>query len=97
MSQAKKSLTYRYNEDTYIQEIKDYIDSTYSQHYVGKVGVQTYELLEATGRAEGFTLGSIIKYASRYGKKDGNSRKDLLKILHYGILMLWVHDRSQTP
>ena len=33
-----------------------------------------------------------MKYAKRYGNKDGKNRKDLLKILHYGIIMLNVHD-----
>ena len=42
----------------------------------------------------GFTIGDIIKYASRYGKKDGRNRADLLKILHYSILALYVHDKE---
>jgi len=31
---------------------------------------------------------NIIKYAMRYGKKEGYNKKDLLKIIHYTIL-LW--------
>ena len=31
---------------------------------------------------------NIIKYAMRYGKKDGYNKKDLMKIIHYTIL-LW--------
>jgi hypothetical protein len=36
-------------------------------------------------------MGNIMKYAKRYGNKEGKNRKDLLKILHYGIIMLNVH------
>ena len=37
---------------------------------------------------EGFCIGNIIKYAQRYGKKDGYNEKDLLKIVHYAIILL---------
>ena len=33
-----------------------------------------------------------MKYAQRYGKKNGKDRKDLLKVIHYGIMSLYVHD-----
>ena len=35
-----------------------------------------------------------MKYAQRYGKKGSraDARKDLLKVLHYGIIQLYVHD-----
>jgi hypothetical protein len=48
------------------------------------------------GYAEGFCMGNIQKYWKRYGKKEGKNRKDLLKIIHYAIIMLHVHD-NQTP
>jgi hypothetical protein len=41
-------------------------------------------------------LGNIMKYAKRYGNKDGKNRKDLLKILHYGIIMLNIHDTENS-
>ena len=40
----------------------------------------------------GFALGNVLKYAQRYGKKDGANRKDLMKILHYAIIALHQHD-----
>ena len=40
----------------------------------------------------GFSLGNILKYAQRYGKKNGHNRDDLLKLWHYGIIALHVHD-----
>ena len=35
-----------------------------------------------------------MKYAQRYGKKGNrdDARKDLLKVLHYAIIQLYVHD-----
>ena len=41
------------------------------------------------GHGEGFCMGNIMKYAKRYGRKDGRNRADLMKILHYGIIMLY--------
>ena len=35
-----------------------------------------------------------MKYAQRYGKKGGKNRADLLKVLHYALFMLYVHDRG---
>ena len=48
-----------------------------------------------SGHGDGFCIGNIIKYAQRYGKKDGYNRKDLLKVLHYGIMALHNHDMTR--
>ena len=39
-------------------------------------------------------MGNIMKYAQRYGKKGNrdDARKDLMKVLHYAIIQLHVHD-----
>jgi hypothetical protein len=39
-------------------------------------------------------MGNIDKYSNRYGKKgtSEDARKDLIKIIHYGILALYTHD-----
>ena len=39
-----------------------------------------------------------MKYAQRYGKKGDASqaRKDLMKILHYAIIQLHVHDLKEV-
>ena len=41
-------------------------------------------------------MGNILKYAKRYGNKEGKNRKDLLKILHYAIIMLDIHDTEHS-
>ena len=50
------------------------------------------------GHGTGFCIGNILKYAQRYGKKGSHSeaRKDLMKILHYGIIQLHVHDLKSS-
>lgn len=84
---------YKYDEGKYIEEITDYINSTYNQHYSTKSGTQSIDAIIDNGHGTGFCMGNITKYAHRYGKKKGHNRADLMKIIHYAILMLYVHDR----
>lgn len=86
----------KYNEDALIQELRDYITSTYNQHYsAGNDKIQTLDLIEAVGDAEAFCRCNILKYASRYDKK-GTARRDIIKILHYALLLLYFSDKSAT-
>jgi hypothetical protein len=82
---------YRYNEGVLISELQTYIDSTYGEHY-STTKYQATEFIIDGGHGEGFCIGNIMKYAQRYGKKEGYNRKDLLKVLHYAIIALHVHD-----
>jgi hypothetical protein len=82
---------YKYNELELLQELKIYIDKTYSGHYA-QGNIQTTEFIIDSGHGIGHTVGNIMKYAQRYGKKAGRNRKDILKILHYALIMLYVHD-----
>ena len=43
-----------------------------------------------SGHGEGFCIGNIMKYAMRYGKKDGKNIKDLQKIIHYAIINIYL-------
>lgn len=87
-------IEYRYNEDKLIAEFKEYINSTYGQHY-SQNKFQATEFIIDGGHGEGFCIGNILKYAQRYGKKEGKNRKDLLKVLHYAMIMLYVHDLNE--
>tara|TARA_R110002012_G_scaffold210305_2_gene380924 strand:+ start:335 stop:604 length:270 start_codon:yes stop_codon:yes gene_type:complete len=83
---------YKFNEDKILQEIKAYIDSTYDQHYSqGKY--QATDMIIDAGHGEGFSIGNIMKYAMRCGKKD-EKKKELLKIIHYGIIGLYVEEND---
>tara|TARA_B100000963_G_scaffold25799_1_gene19336 strand:+ start:8815 stop:9084 length:270 start_codon:yes stop_codon:yes gene_type:complete len=86
------NIKYKFNEDKILQEIKAYIDSTYDQHYSqGKY--QATDMIIDAGHGEGFSIGNIMKYAMRCGKKD-EKRKELLKIIHYGIIGLYVEESN---
>ena len=88
-----KKINYRYNEDNIIKELQQYVDATYQQHY-SQNKFQTTEFIMDSGHGEGFCIGNIMKYAQRYGKKNGYNRNDLLKVVHYGIMALNNHDRT---
>ena len=87
----KQKIKYKYNENNILNELQEYIDKTYTEHYSHK-NFQATEFVIDSGHGEGFCIGNIMKYAQRYGKKNGKDRKDLLKVIHYGIMSLYVHD-----
>ena len=85
---------YKFNEGEILKEIQTYVDSTYDQHYAtGKI--QSTEFILDTGHGLGFTIGNIIKYAQRYGKKDGFNKKDLYKVIHYAIIALSIKGENE--
>ena len=87
-------IEYKYSEDIILQELKEYIDSTYGEHY-SRNKFQATEFIMDSGHGEGFCIGNIMKYVQRYGKKDGYNRKDLMKVLHYTIMALHNHDMTK--
>ena len=84
---------FKYSEDKILKELYEYVSATYGEHY-SMNNIQSTEFIMDAGHGVGFTVGNIIKYAQRYGKKGTpeDHRKDLLKVLHYGIMALHVHD-----
>ena len=84
-------INYKFNEKKLLQELAKYINNTYGQHYASDK-YQATDVIIDSGHGEGFCIGNILKYAQRYGKKDGYNRKDLLKVIHYAIMALHVHD-----
>ena len=85
---------FKYEEDKILKELTDYISGTYNQHYsAGDDKIQTLDLIEACGDGEAFCRSNILKYASRYDKK-GTARRDILKILHYAVLLLHFNDKN---
>ena len=85
---------YKFNEGALIQELQDYIDSTYGGHY-SKNNFQSTEFIIDCGNGMGFAIGNVLKYAQRYGKKDGFNRDDLMKILHYTLIAMHTHDLNE--
>ena len=84
-------IDYKFNEGKLIAEFTQYVNGTYGEHY-SKNKFQATEFIIDGGHGEGFTIGNCMKYLQRYGKKEGKNRKDLMKVLHYGIIALYVHD-----
>lgn len=83
---------WKYNEDKILKDIEDYVTSTYGSHYCGHNqqyhDIQTIDLMAAKDLAPGFCQANILKYGSRYGDKDGRNKRDLLKVIHYAMLLL---------
>ena len=79
---------WKYEEDKTLKEIEQYLSSTYHSHYTSENSkTQTLDLIESIGDAEAFTRSNAIKYLSRFGKKNGKSKMDILKAIHYCILL----------
>lgn len=94
MEMKLTSKDYKYNEGQLIADLQSYVDSTYDEHY-SQNKYQATEFIIDAGHGEGFCLGNILKYTQRYGKKAGKNRADLLKVLHYALIALYVHDSEQ--
>jgi hypothetical protein len=90
----KDDISYKYSEDRILTELKQYVDATYGEHY-SQNKFQATEFIMDSGHGEGFCIGNIMKYAQRYGKKDGYNRKDLLKVIHYAIMAIHNHDMTK--
>jgi hypothetical protein len=91
MTENKNHL-WKYNEDKILKDIEDYVTSTYHGHYCGDsvdyADIQTIDLMAAKKLAAGFCQANILKYGSRYGDKDGRNKRDLMKVIHYAMLLL---------
>ena len=90
-----EKINYKYKEDVILDKIlKPYIDSTYQQHYAsGKY--QATDMIIDVGHGEGFCIGNIIKYSTRFGKKNGKNTDDLLKIIHYAMIALYINNTKE--
>ena len=86
-NQISYTQEFKFNEDEVLKELETHILGTYGQHY-SMNKIQSTEFIFDAGHGEGFCIGNRIKYAQRYGKKQGRNKQDLLKILHYAIILL---------
>lgn len=92
---VEQSIDYKFNENKYIEEFQRYIDGTYGAHYSTNK-FQSTEVIIDRGHGTGFCMGNVDKYANRYGNKGtrADARKDLMKILHYALIQLHIHDEE---
>ncbi len=89
---AKTDHNFKYHEDDILKDIQEYVSRTYQGHYTGTKHefrkVQTIDLMAARDIATDFCQANILKYGSRYGSKNGKNKTDLLKVIHYAMLLL---------
>ena len=89
---AKTNHNFKYHEDEILKDIQEYVSRTYQGHYTGTKHefrkVQTIDLMAARDIATDFCQANILKYGSRYGSKNGKNKTDLLKVIHYAMLLL---------
>ena len=90
--EPKSAHYYKYHEEEILKDIEEYVSGTYQGHYTGNSHefrkVQTIDLMASKDLAASFCQANIIKYGSRYGNKDGKNKKDLMKVIHYAMLLL---------
>ena len=89
--EPKSAHYYKYHEEEILKDIEEYVSGTYKGHYTGNSHefrkVQTIDLMASKDLAAAFCQANIIKYGSRYGNIDGKNKKDLLKVIHYAMLL----------
>lgn len=91
-----KEIKYKFREDELITELLGYINRTYDQHYAGGKIQATEDIID-DGHGTGFCIGNAKKYLKRYGKKGESPaewRKDIMKVLHYSLIQLYIHDEE---
>ena len=89
------STPWKYNEEEIVKELLEYIRGTYKKHYAANdQNLQTLDFIEAAHNdGEACSRDNIMKYVSRYDKK-GAARRDILKILHYAVLLMYFNDKN---
>ena len=89
--EPKRAHFYKYHEEHILKDIEEYVSGTYKGHYTGNSheyrNVQTLDLMASKDLAAAFCQANILKYGSRYGNKDGKNKKDLMKVIHYAMLL----------
>ena len=92
LEMAKTDHNFKYHEDEILKDIQEYVSRTYQGHYTGTKHqfrkVQTIDLMAARDIATDFCQANILKYGSRYGSKNCKNKTDLLKVIHYAMLLL---------
>ena len=102
--ELKKTMTdsrNKYHENEILKDVEEYVSRTYNGHYTGTKheyrNVQTIDLMASRDLASDFCQANILKYGSRYGSKDGRNKKDLLKVIHYAMLLLHFDEHYGKP
>ena len=85
------SIQYKYAEDKILADLKKHLDDTYSEHYMTEnQSIECFDAWIALGDSTPTFRNTALKYLWRYGKKNGNNKKDLMKALHCIFMCLYV-------
>ena len=82
------TIDYKFKENLVVNDIMDYVNKTYDSHYAQTKNYQATEIIIDQGHGTGFCMGNMLKYAQRYGKKEGRNKNDLMKVIHYASIQL---------
>jgi hypothetical protein len=86
-----EEINYKYKEDKIIYELLEAINKTYREHYItNDSNIECFDAWIALGDSTPTFRNTAMKYLWRYGKKNGNDKKDLLKALHYIVMCIYV-------
>jgi len=82
---------FKYCEDEILVELKQYLVSTYGEHYVSTDSkLECFDAWIALGESGPTFRNTAMKYLWRYGKKNGKNKKDLMKAMQYVMMLLYV-------
>ena len=86
----------KYHEQETLEELQAYLQSTYGEHYKqDDDDLQCFDAWISLGESSKTFRNTAIKYLWRYGTKDGNNKKDLMKAMHYITMMMHVDHHSK--
>lgn len=85
------NIEWKYNEDKILEDLRMYLANTYSEHYKTKdTNIECFDAWIALGDSGPTFRNTALKYLWRYGKKKGKNKDDLMKALHYIVLLMHV-------
>lgn len=85
-----KKVNWKYEEEKILADMRKFLASTYQEHYQAKDDLEAFDAWIALGDSGPTFRNTALKYLWRYGKKDGKNKNDLMKAIHYTMMMLYV-------
>ena len=88
-------IDYKFNEAELVKEFQAYIDCTYA-NIMQKKNSRLPSLLLTADMVQDSALVMFLSMPSATGKKgtSADARKDLMKVLHYALIGLYIHDNE---
>ena len=87
----EKEVNWKYCEDMILNDFREYLAKTYTEHYKSKTDkIECFDAWIALGDSGPTFRNTAIKYLWRYGEKDGKNKKDVMKALHYVLMLMYV-------